>query len=376
MVYPYIKKFMNNSYKYKKILIICPYPKNVAAGQRLKYEQYIDSWEEAGYEVTISNFFDQYTYSILYQKHHYLAKLLGIFRGFLLRFQTLFILRSYDLVYIHMWVTPIGTNLFERMYRLLSKKIIYDIEDFVILKKNSFVTFREFISSKIRSRNKFFFLIKYSDHVITSAPDLNIHTKKINKFNNSTYISSSLSEKRFLPSARLGKKITLGWTGTFTTFKYFQLIEPVLKRVQDDFDIKITVIGNFKYQSKTLDMHVMQWNPESEIEDLSTFDIGLYPLNNSEWVGGKSGLKAIQYMAMGIPFVASNLGINSQLFPDGQAGFLVASDKEWYNRLAELINDSVLRRDMGINARMHFLNNYSQEHISVKYLSILSEELK
>ena len=45
-----------NSKNSKRILIICPYPRNTAAGQRLKYEQYIESWEAEGYIVEISSF--------------------------------------------------------------------------------------------------------------------------------------------------------------------------------------------------------------------------------------------------------------------------------------------------------------------------------
>ena len=218
-------------------------------------------------------------------------------------------------------------------------------------------------------------MIKHANHVVTSSPDLNEDCLKLNKYNKSTYISSSLDEERFLPSRNISRKITLGWTGTFSTFKYFQLIEPILIQAQREHDIGITVIGNFEYESDDLDLSILQWSLDSEISDLATIDIGLYPLDSSEWVGGKSGLKAIQYMAMGIPFVASNLGINSQLFSDGQSGFLASSDDEWKQKLTTLINDSALRKSMGINARMHFLNNYSQRHISVKYLDILQEEI-
>ena len=40
----------------KKILVICPFPVGVAAGQRLKYEQYFDEWQDEGYDVTVSSF--------------------------------------------------------------------------------------------------------------------------------------------------------------------------------------------------------------------------------------------------------------------------------------------------------------------------------
>ena len=63
----------------KQILIICPYPKGWAAGQRLKYEQYISYWEKNEYEVTISSFFDLNTWSVLYKKNNYAKKYLNRF---------------------------------------------------------------------------------------------------------------------------------------------------------------------------------------------------------------------------------------------------------------------------------------------------------
>jgi len=34
--------------KTKRIFVMCPFPQGVAAGQRLKYEQYFDHWRENG----------------------------------------------------------------------------------------------------------------------------------------------------------------------------------------------------------------------------------------------------------------------------------------------------------------------------------------
>ena len=107
---------MKNFYKNKKILIICPYPRNLAAGQRLKYEQYIESWEKEGCAVTISSFFDDRAYSVIYKRHYYFHKLFAILRGYVNRLKNLPTISSYDLVYIHMWVTPIGTSFFERVF--------------------------------------------------------------------------------------------------------------------------------------------------------------------------------------------------------------------------------------------------------------------
>ena len=71
-------------------------------------------------------------------------------------------------------------------------------------------------------------------------------------------------------------------------------------------------------------------------------DIGVYPLPNDNWVLGKSGLKAIQYMAFGIPCVASNVGTTPLIIKDRVNGLLVKSEEEWVDALEELIQEMVL----------------------------------
>ena len=53
----------------KRILVICPFPQGVAAGQRLKYEQYFDDWTGNGYDVVVSNFMDNDLWEIVYFKN-------------------------------------------------------------------------------------------------------------------------------------------------------------------------------------------------------------------------------------------------------------------------------------------------------------------
>ena len=67
--------------KPKKILVICPHPEDTAPGQRLKYEQYFESWRDAGYELTISPFMTNRFWKVVYQKGHLLEKIFWIFVG-------------------------------------------------------------------------------------------------------------------------------------------------------------------------------------------------------------------------------------------------------------------------------------------------------
>ena len=359
----------------RKILIICPFPQNVAAGQRLKYEQYFDHWRDEGYEITISSFMDLPMWSVVYTKGNFGHKFFGTFRGYLRRIYDIFRVRQYDLIYIFMWVTPLGTSFFERLFRFLSKKIIYDVEDNVMIEKsnnlNPFVKF-------LKGRAKTTYLIRSADHVITSSPFLNDYCLGLNKLSSCSYISSSIDSDKFSPVNPYSndKKIVIGWTGTFSSKIYLDLLRNIFRDLAKRYDFKLRVIGNFQYDLPGVELEVIQWTSEMEANDLQGIDIGVYPLTNNEWVLGKSGLKAIQYMAFGIPTVATNVGTTPKIINHKINGWLVKTDQEWIEALEVLMKDSKLRRKIGENARLTVLENYSINVIKFQYSSILNKIVK
>ena len=109
--------------KRKKMLVLCPYPQGVAAGQRLKYEQYFDSWKAHGFDIEVSSFMDMALWNVVYKKGHYTSKIIGVLRGHLRRTRDFLRLTNYDIVYVSNWVTPFGTSLFERLTCSQSKAL-------------------------------------------------------------------------------------------------------------------------------------------------------------------------------------------------------------------------------------------------------------
>ena len=105
----------------KKILILCPYPENVAAGQRLKYEQYFHIWRQNNYEVTVSPFMDNNLWKVIYKKGHYLIKIISIIKGYWRRIKIINKIKNYDFVYVFMWVTPFGTHGSEKRFENIQK---------------------------------------------------------------------------------------------------------------------------------------------------------------------------------------------------------------------------------------------------------------
>ncbi len=363
---------MSGNPKLKKILIICPYPEGVAATQRLKYEQYFDSFREDGFEITTSPFFSINTWNILYEKGHLFNKVRGTLRGYFRRFLDIFKLKSFDRVYVCMWVTPLFDTFFERIFLFLAPKIIYDFDDAIHAEEDP--SSKNSLRSFFKSKKKVNLLIRKSSHVITSSPFNLDYCLLKNQSNAATYIPCSLDEKRFFPkNYNDSKKITIGWTGTFSSKAYLDSIRDTLELACRSLDLKLILITNFDYSIPGIDMEIIQWKEESEIEDLQKIDIGLYPVIPSNWALGKGGLKVLQYMAIGIPSVSTDFGTASQIVTCGVDGFLVNSSSEWIEKISLLANDQNLRSNMGKNGRDKIIEKYSVCAVSKSYLSILNK---
>lgn len=358
--------------KKRKIFVICPFPQGVAAGQRLKYEQYFEHWRENGLEITVSSFMDMAMWKVVYTHGNYGSKILGTLRGYIRRYSDIFVVGQADIVYVHMWVTPFGASFFERLIRSLSKKLIFDIEDNVLIEKanelNPWVKF-------LKGRGKTTYLIKTADHVITSSPFLNDYCLDINEKKACNYISSSVDTDRFIPvnTYSNNRKVTIGWTGTFSSKAYLDLLRNVFFELRKRCDFKLRIIGNFQYELPGIDLEVIQWSSANEVKDLQGIDIGVYPLPQDDWVLGKSGLKAIQYMAFGLPTVATDVGTTPRIIQQYENGWLVKTDLEWVEALETLIKTPDLRRKLGDAARKTVLENYSTHVIKSNYLSILNK---
>ncbi len=360
----------NNIHK-KSILVICPFPQNSAAGQRLKYEQYFSHWKSFEYEVTVSSFMDQSMWKVVYLEDRYLVKFLGTIRGYFRRVYDLFRISRYDIVYIFHWATPFGSTLYERIIRILARRLIYDIEDSIsTVDSNKINT----IIASLKNINKHNFLMKEADYVITSSPTLNKYCLGVNNRKKCKYISSSVNTDKFLPvNSYNNRKVTIGWTGTFSSSKYLDLLKDVFKELRKICDFKLLVIGNFEYTLPGIDLEVVQWSRDREVEDMQKIDIGIYPLSDDPWVYGKSGLKAIQYMAFGLPTVATNIGTTSKIIEHMKNGLLVNNNKEWVEALEELVKNPKLRKSLGQAARKTVVDKYSIDAIKMEYFSIISE---
>ena len=362
----------------RKMRVLCPYPEDVAAGQRLKFEQYYADWRAHGWTVDVSPFMDLKLWTVLFERGHLPRKLAGVVKGYWRRLADLRRLRNYDLVYCFMYAGPLGGPQLERVVRKRSRRLIYDVED------NVTVSFAERADEHpnpllrwLRGTEKYRYLIREADHVIASSPELADHCRGLNRNRAATYITSSLDSERFEPRREQANgQLTIGWTGTFSSRPYLDLLAPVLARLAKERTFRLRVIGNFDYQLPGVDLEVLRWSEAEEVDQLRGIDIGLYPLPADVWVSGKSGLKAITYMMMGIPCVATNVGTTPLIIEDGVNGLLATSQDDWFEALRRLIDDPAVRKAIGKRARADAVANYSRKAVAARYRAVLDAVMK
>ena len=96
------------------------------------------------------------------------------------------------------------------------------------------------------------------------------------------------------------------------------------------------------------------------------------PLKVGPWFEGKCGFKLIQYLSLGIPAVASPVGVNCSIIEEGINGYFANTDADWYTAIEKLIVDSELRIAMGIAGRRKMISQYSLQSNAANFLSLFS----
>jgi glycosyltransferase involved in cell wall biosynthesis len=165
--------------------------------------------------------------------------------------------------------------------------------------------------------------------------------------------------ERYVPSPpRATDVVTVGWIGSPSTAHYLDIVKPVIDDLARERSVKAIAIGARADQVADSRFSAVPWSEETEVESLRACDIGIMPLADTPWERGKCGYKLIQYMALGLPVVASPIGVNSLLAGSGN-GLLANSATEWHNALKTLLTDAKKRLALGAAGRKRIEDGYS-----------------
>lgn len=175
-------------------------------------------------------------------------------------------------------------------------------------------------------------------------------------------------------SAVSGGTPTIGWIGTPSTWsEYMAPMMPLLISIAADAGARILSVGAGRAASPHLLLDSMPWTEASEVARIQAMDIGVMPLTDTPWARGKCGYKLIQYMACGVPVIASPVGVNSQIVEHGVNGFLASTEREWAEALRRLLRDPALRVAMGREGRRKVENDYSLQVWGPRVAGLIAE---
>jgi len=153
--------------------------------------------------------------------------------------------------------------------------------------------------------------------------------------------------------------IVIGWIGSPKTAPYLAPTKRLISDLARRQCISCVAIGARKDQVAESPFVAKEWSEAAEIDLLRGLDVGIMPLPDDPWTRGKCGYKLIQYMACGLPVVASPVGANRHIVQHGDNGFLASTDQEWELALTRLISSRDVRHRLGAAGRERVEREFS-----------------
>jgi glycosyltransferase involved in cell wall biosynthesis len=352
----------------KKVLFIVPYPLHRAPSQRFRVELFLPFLKQAGIDFTVLPFLDDHTYLVLYSHSSLLKKIGGVVKGFLRRIMALVRIHQYDYIFIHREASPLGPPFFEFFAaKVFRKKIIYDFDDAIWIADS-----KNKILNWLKAYWKIKFICSWAYKVVGGNEFLCSYAGKFN--GNVVLIPTCVDTENVHNRVKdqEDQPMTIGWTGSHSTLRYLDPIVPVLKSFAENFGVRTVIICNKPPQFSFQGLQYVPWKEASEINDLLQIHIGIMPLQNDIWSEGKCGFKLIQYLSLGIPAVASPVGVNKQIIEQGVNGYLCTEVADWEKALSGLLTDIRRREEMGINGRKKIVQSYSMTAYKNGFLKLFT----
>ena len=339
-----------------RVLALMPALYNTSPSQRYRLEQWEPLLRERGVEITYEPFEDEELHALLYKPGMLPQKLQFVTRGLSRRFSLVRKVKDYDLVYILREAALLGPPVFERLIHQRRVPIVFDFDDAIFVSyrspSNGYLSYLKF-ASKTKT------ICRIASHVMVGNPYLADYARQVN--DRVTVIPTTIDTEKYQvpPPKNSSGPPVIGWTGSYSTVQHLDTLRGALKKLAERESFQLRVIGTPAYDCPPVDVEAMRWRSDTELQDLAAIDIGVMPLPDDSWSKGKCGLKALQFMALGIPTVCSPVGVNTDIIQDDQNGFLAGTEDEWVEKLTRLLRSQELRQRLGQAGRETVEQKYS-----------------
>lgn len=327
--------------------------------------QYFPLLQKKGLIVTHSPLFNDAYLDNLYNGKRSVWNILNCYWR---RLIVLFTTGKYDKIVIEYELFPYLPALAEIALRKLGISYIVDYDDAIFhnYDRSDKPWIRKFLSNKIDV------VMKNSTAVVAGNQYLAYRAKQAGA-QRVELIPTVIDLGKYKPqNIKKNDIFTIGWLGSPSTFKYIEQIMGLLQNFASENHSLIHIVGAKMKEEHAGSLRFIPWSEASEVNDISKFDVGVMPLEDTPWSRGKCGFKLIQYMACGVPVIASAVGANVEIVSQSNSGILVRSEEEWMDALMHYYQDSAQRQRDGTSGRKAVEEQYSVQRTTDRWYEILT----
>ncbi len=358
-----------------EVLALVPNQYGHAPGQRSSIELWDSVLEQAGIKIHYAPFETERLREVLYQPGHYGTKISEMLRAYADRIRLMGRLDQYDAVFVYREAALLGPAFLENMVARRRKPIIYQLDDPLFVPYTS-------PSNGYLSYLKFFGKIS---KICRLAKVVIVNSNQIREFaaqhsNNIWQVPCVVDTKQYEYRPELlgegSATPCVGWTGSPTTVGNIRIVAGALRKLSERVKYCVHLVGGTEFDLPGVAYTAQAWSAETEIADLRKMQIGMVPLPVNEWNKRKFYMKTAQYMALGIPPIATPLGSNPDVIEHGVTGFLADTEDQWVTYLQRLIEDDELRLQMSERAAAKARAEYSLASNTEKIIDAFRAALK
>jgi glycosyltransferase involved in cell wall biosynthesis len=270
--------------------------------------------------------------------------------------------RRFDVVFVQKAIMTAYVRGMLRLLRACARRIVYDLDDAVHLSpphplRNPW----RLLEDREQSRKLFLF----SKLVLAGNPWLASVAEAAGA--RVALFPTVVDTERFVPTRREPETYRIGWIGGPSTTG---CLVPAAGALEGTCHAELRFVGADPLHVPCQTAEVRPWSYGTEVEEIQDFSVGIMPLPKSEWTRGKCALKALQYMACGVPCVATPHGAALDIIRHDENGLLADSHAEW-RRALERLREPALRRRLGCAGRATVEERYSLNRAAPRLLELL-----
>jgi glycosyltransferase involved in cell wall biosynthesis len=355
------------------ILAVVPSLYDTSPGQRFRIEQWEPFLSERSVSITYAPFESKELHAILYKPRNLQRKVALLTSALNRRRSLLSSIRENDAVYLFREAALLGPPIFERKIHRSGVPLIFDFDDAIFVRyrspSNGYLSYLKF-AAKTKS------ICRMAAHVTVGNAYLASYARQFNS--RVTIIPTTIDTNKYTVESNKPQPElpVVGWTGSFSTVQHLDTLRGALRRLAQRERFRLRVIGTPTYEIEGVEVESLPWRAESELEDLKGIDIGIMPLPDESWSKGKCGLKALQFMALGLPTVCSPVGVNTTIVQDGKNGFIATTEDEWVEKLSQLLHSPQLRQQLGVAGRATVEERYSAAAQAPRFYQVLESVVR